>query len=159
LQFGAQSQLFESQRDKVPTNGKLEGVPMSLEKQPGSARLFACVLLVLGLLVGYFGLSANGYLVPACVALVMATLLWFGKAGRLFKAVVLVNLISGTLLLLVLAFGDFLGDQKLNVSGVSLLVSLLTGGPAVALVAPGLLLGLRAGKALNLWFHPDPSAA
>jgi hypothetical protein len=151
LQFGAQSQLFESQRDKVTTNGKLEGVPMSLEKQPGSARLFACVLLVLGLLVGY--------LVPACVALVMATLLWFGKAGRLFKAVVLVNLISGTLLVLVLAFGDFLGDQKLNVSGVSLLVSLLTGGPAVALVAPGLLLGLRAGKALNLWFHPAPSAA
>jgi hypothetical protein len=89
----------------------------------------------------------------------MAGLLWFGKAGRLFKAVTLVNLVSGTLLVLVLAFGDFLGDHKLDVSGVSLLVSLLTGGPAVALVAPGLLLGLRSGKALDRWFNPAPSQA
>jgi hypothetical protein len=132
---------------------------MSIEKRPGSVRLFAISLLVLGLLIGYFGLSANGYLVPALVAFGMAGLLWFGKAGRLFKAVTLVNLVSGTLLVLVLAFGDFLGDHKLDVSGVSLLVSLLTGGPAVALVAPGLLLGLRSGKALDRWFNPAPSQA
>ena len=131
---------------------------MNRENRPGSARLFAVTLIVLGLLIGYFGLSANGYLVPAVVALVMAALLWLGKAGRLFKAVTLINLVSGTLLVLVLAFGDFLGDHKLDVSGVSLLVSLLTGGPAVALVAPGLLLGLRRGKDLDIWFNPAPTA-
>lgn len=127
--------------------------------RPGSARLLALAMLILGLLVGYFGLSANGYLVPAAVAIAMAVLLWLGKARRLFKAVTLVNLASGILLVLVLAFGDFLGDRKLDVSGVSLLVNLLTGGPAVALVAPALLLGLRRGKRLEAWFHAAQAAA
>lgn len=132
---------------------------MTNENRPGSARLLALLLLVLGLLVGYFGLSANGYMVPAVVATLMSALLWFGKAGRLFKALTLLNLISGTLLVLVLAFGDFLGERKLDVSGVSLLVNLLTGGPAVAIVAPALLLGLQPGKPLNGWFNPARSAA
>jgi hypothetical protein len=132
---------------------------MPTPNRPGAARLFAPFILIAGLLTGYFGLSANGYLVPATVALLMAALLWLGKAGRFFKAVTLVSLVSGTLLVLVLAFGDFLGDRKLDVSGVSLLLNLLTGGPAVALVAPALLLGLRPGKPLHTWFNPAASAA
>lgn len=132
---------------------------MQKTDRPGSARILAMVMLILGFLIGYIGLSANGYLVPAATALLMAALLWLGKGGRLFKVVTLVNLLSGTLLVLVLAFGDFLGDHKLDVSGVSLLVNLLTGGPAVALVAPALLLGLRPGKPLHTWFNPAASAA
>ena len=132
---------------------------MQKTERPGSARLLAVLMLILGLLVGWFGLSANGYLVPAAVALLMAALLWLGKAGRLFKAVIAVNLLSGTLLVLVLAFGDFLGDRKLDASGVSLLVNLLTGGPAVGLAAPALLLGLRRGKPLHAWFNPAAIAA
>lgn len=132
---------------------------MQKNYRPGSARLLAIVMLILALMIGYFGLSANGYLVPAATALLMTALLWLGKAGRFFKAVTLVNLVSGTLLVLVLAFGDFLGDRKLDISGVSLLVNLLTGGPAVALVAPALLLGLRPGKPLHTWFNPAASAA
>jgi len=129
------------------------------ENRPGSARLNAVLMVVLALLVGYFGLSANGYLVPAAIALILAALLWLGRAGRLFKAAVLVNLLSGTLLVLVLAFGDFLGDSKLDVSGVSLLVNLLSGGPAVVLLAPALLLGLRPGKPLHAWFNRAAGAA
>jgi hypothetical protein len=132
---------------------------MQKTDRPGAARLLAIVMIILALLIGYAGLSANGYLVPAVVALLMAALLWLGKGGRLFKVVTLVNLVSGTLLVLVLAFGDFLGTRKLDVSGISLLVNLLTGGPAVALVAPGLLLGLRPGKPLHTWFNPAASAA
>jgi hypothetical protein len=132
---------------------------MQTTKRPGSARLLTLILIVLALLVGYVGLSANGYLVPAAVALAMAALLWLGKAGGLFKAVTLINLVSGTLLVLVLAFGDVLGDRKLDVSGISLLVNLLNGGPAVALVAPALLLGLRPGKPLHTWFNPAADAA
>lgn len=132
---------------------------MPTEKRPGSARLNALLMVILALLVGYVGLSANGYLVPAAIALILAVLLWLGRAGRLFKAAVLVNLLSGTLLVLVLAFGDFLGDRKLDVSGVSLLVNLLSGGPAVALLAPALLLGLRRGKPLHVWFNRSAGAA
>ena len=116
---------------------------MPTVKRPGSARLLATAILILGLLIGYLGLSANGYLVPAVVAVLMAALLWLGKAGRLFMVVTLVNLFSGTLLVLVLAFGDVLGTHKLDVSGVSLLINLVTGGPAVALVAPAMAILLR----------------
>lgn len=132
---------------------------MSDRTRPGAARMIALALAAGGLLTGYFGLSANGYLVPAIAALLMALLLWLGKAGRLVKALTLANLASGLLLVLVLAFGDFLGARKLDVSGVSLLLNLLTGGPALGLVAPALLLGLRRGKPLATWFNPAPSAA
>jgi hypothetical protein len=132
---------------------------MPTNDRPGAARLFAPFLLIAGLLTGYFGLSANGYLVPALTVLVMAALLWLGKLGGLFKWVTLVNLVSGLLLVLVLAFGGFLGDRKLDVSGVSLLVNLLAGGPGLALVAPGLLLGLRKGKPLDAWFNRASAAA
>ena len=132
---------------------------MTMPARPASARLLAVLLLILALLIGYVGLSANGYLVPAVAALAMAALLWFGKARRLFKAVTLVNLVSGSLLVLVLAFGDFLGDRKLDVSGVSLLVNLVTGGPAVALIALALLLGLRRGKPLHAWLEQAAAAA
>jgi hypothetical protein len=132
---------------------------MPTNDRPGAARLFAPFLLIAGLLTGYFGLSANGYLVPAVTVLVMAALLWLGKLGGLFKWVTLVNLVSGLLLVLVLAFGGFLGDRKLDVSGVSLLVNLLAGGPGLALVAPGLLLALRKGKPLDAWFNRASAAA
>lgn len=132
---------------------------MQNNDRPSSARRLAIVMVILALMIGYFGLSANGYLVPAATALLMAVLLWLGKGGGLFKAVTLVNLVSGTLLVLVLAFGDFMGGRKLDISGVSLLVNLLTGGPAVALVAPALLLDLRRGKPLQAWFNRTASAA
>jgi len=132
---------------------------MPTENRPGSVRLNALLMVVLALLLGYFGLSANGYLVPAAIAVILAVLLWLGRAGRIFKAAVLVNLMSGTLLVLVLAFGDFLGDSKLDVSGVSLLINLMSGGPAVALLAPALLLGLRRGKPLHAWFNRAAGAA
>ena len=121
--------------------------------------MFAPLMLIGALLTGYFGMSANGYLVPAATLLVLTVLLWLGKAGRLFKAVTLINFTSGALLLLVLASEDFLGERKLDVSGVSLLVNLLTGGPLLGLVAPGLLLGLREGKPLVQWFNPAVAAA
>lgn len=132
---------------------------MQTTDRPGVARLLCLMIVILAALLGYVGLSANGYLVPAAIAAAMAALLWLGKAGRLFKAVTLINLISGTLLVLVLAFGDFLGDRKLDLSGVSLLVNLVTGGPALALPAPVLLLGLRRGKPLHAWFNRSASAA
>jgi hypothetical protein len=132
---------------------------MALSTRPAAARLFAILMLIGASLTGYFGLSANGYLVPAAVLAIMAVLLWLGKAGALFKAVTIANLASGALLVLVLAFGDFLGDRKLDASGVSLLVNLLTGGPMLGLLGPGLLLGLRKGKALTQWSNPVAAAA
>ncbi|MDP3908628.1 hypothetical protein [Novosphingobium sp.] len=132
---------------------------MALPTRPAAAWLFAVLLLIGAGLTAFFGLSANGYLVPAAMLAIMAALLWLGRAGGLFKAVAIINLISGAVLVLTLAFGDVLGDRKLDVSGVALLVNLLTGGPLLGLLAPGLLLGLRTGKALNQWFNPAAIAA
>ena len=114
--------------------------------------VLSAVLAIGALVTGALGLDANGYLVPAAVALVLASLLWLGKGGALVRLVSLINLASGVLLVAVLALGGFLGDRRLDVSGVSLLVNLATGGPALSLVAPGVLLGRRPGKPLSAWF-------
>lgn len=94
----------------------------------------ACVLLLIGgLLTGYFGLSANGYLVPAVTLLITSALLWLGRARALVRWIALLNMGAGLLLVLVLAFGGFLGDHKLDVSAVALLANLLAGGPMMSL--------------------------
>ncbi|MBS0254426.1 MAG: hypothetical protein JSS36_04245 [Proteobacteria bacterium] len=121
-------------------------------KRPGMAALVAGTMAVVALLVGYLGLSAYGYLVPAVVALICAALVWQGRLAGLVRVIALVSMVSGTLLVLVLALGDGLGDRKLDISAVALLVNLATGGPATALVAPLLLLGLRPGRPLATWF-------
>lgn len=120
--------------------------------RPKSAKIHAIVLAIGGLLTGYFGLSANGYLVPAVMLFILAALLWTAKAMNFFKYATLINLLSGLLLVLVLAFGDSLGARKLDVSGVALLTNLFTGGPILSLAALGILTGLRKGKPLALWF-------
>lgn len=117
------------------------------------------LLVALGaLLTGYFGLAAHGYLVPAAVMTLICALLWAGRARTLFTTVLALNLASGALLILVLTFGDRLGAHKLDVSGVALLLNLLSGGPLLGLVAPGMLLGLRQGNALANWFAPRNAA-
>ena len=118
--------------------------------------VLSAVLAIGALVTGALGLDANGYLVPAVVALVLASLLWLGKGGALVRLVSCINLASGVLLVAVLAFGGFLGDRRLDISGVSLLVNLATGGPALSLVAPGVLLGMRPGRPLSAWFGGLP---
>jgi len=100
-----------------------------------------------GLITGYFGLAAYGYLVPALTMLIAAALLWLGRGRALVRWTTLINLVAGLLLVLVLAFGDFLGDRKLDVSGVSLLVNLLTGGPLMGLLALPVLRATRPAVA------------
>lgn len=116
------------------------------------------ILLVLGVTLlavatGILGLDANGYLVPAAVALVVAALVWLGRARPVLAVLTWTNLASGIVLIVVLAAGDGLGDRKLDVSGVALLTNLATGGPAIGLLAPAILLGLRRGKPLRRWFE------
>lgn len=125
---------------------------MSNRTRPASAALLAILALIGGLLTGYVGLSANGYLVPAAIMVLVAALLWLGRMGRAVRAIALINLASGVVLVLVLAFGDFLGDRKLDISGVSLLLNLLAGGPLLGLMAAPLLLALRRGRRLSAWF-------
>lgn len=98
--------------------------------------VLTCSLLLGGAaLTGFVGSYAYGYLVPAATMLAAAALLWSGKLTRLVRWTTLLNLVAGTLLVLVLAFGDFLGAHKLDVSGVSLLANLLAGGPLMSLLA------------------------
>jgi len=127
--------------------------------RPGVVWIFVIAMAAGAFLTGYFGLSANGYLVPALTLLMMAVFLWLGKLGKVIKAITLTNLASGSLLVLVLAGGEFLGDHKLDVSGAALLVNLLCGGPLLSLIAPALLLGLRSGTSLTRWFNAAPLAA
>jgi len=114
-----------------------------MKSRPVVVTVFCVLLGIAGLLTGYFGLSAAGYLVPAAALFLLAALLWFGRAQRVVAGVLTVNLASGLLLVLVLAFGAGLGERKLDVSGVALLVNLLTGGPLLGLIAGPLLVLMR----------------
>lgn len=136
-----------------------EDQDMPNRTRPAAATLLAAFALLGALLTGYFGLSAYGYLVPAATMLVAALLLWLGRLGRLVKAMAVVNLASGVVLVLVLAFGDSLGDRKLDISGVSLLLNLLAGGPLLGLLAAPILWALRRGHKLAVWFAPATASA
>lgn len=120
---------------------------MSVRARPLGAIVLVFLLVAGALLTGWFGLSANGYLVPAAIMLVTALLLWIGRARRFVAGIALVNLASGVLLVLVLAFGGFLGEHKLDVSGVSLLTNLATGGPLLAVLSPLILFSQRRARA------------
>ena len=125
--------------------------------RPASALVCAALLLASALFMALLGWSASAYYVPAMCLALQALLLWSGRAYGLVKGIVLVNLVSGTALILVLWLGDILGARKLDVSGALLLANLLTGGPLMAICGSAMLPGLRRGRRLFQWFNPRPA--
>ena len=125
---------------------------MTASARPFLPRLFATLLLAAALLMGFVGLSAPGYLVPAACLLLETALVWTGRGRRLLAALLLANVASGIVVILVLWLGDMLGERKLDVSGVALLVNLATGGPLAGFFGWPLLALLRFGPVPE-WFR------
>jgi len=107
----------------------------------------------LALATAAVGILAFGYLIPALCLVLAAALLWFGKGGGLLKALSLVNLLSGAVLILALAVGGAFGMRKLDLSGAALVANLFTGGPGMGLIAFPLLSAMRPGRRLANWFR------
>lgn len=120
--------------------------------RPRIVTVFTLLLLIGGLLTFYAGLSAAGFLVPAATMLLAAGLLGAGRGEPLLAAILHTNLLSGLVLVLVLAFGDGLGSHKLDVSGVALLLNNLAGGPMMSLVGLPLQITRLLGRSLHAWF-------
>lgn len=120
--------------------------------RPFNATLFAGLLALSAVVMIWVGSMAAGYYIPAIALLVEAALLWLGKGKRLFEAVLLINQITGLVLILDLWLGGGLGDLKLDISGVMLLTNLAFGGPLLSLLAVPLLALLRFGQATPAWF-------
>lgn len=125
--------------------------------RPGAVKAAVGVLVASALLMAALGWSASAYYVPALCLLLQALLLWFGRGYRLFKWILLVNQVSGLLLILVLWLGDGLGTTKLDIAGVMLLLHLLCGGPLMAIWGGAILPALRRGKRLFQWFNAQPA--
>lgn len=125
---------------------------MNPSLRPSQAKVFVYLMVISAAVMAMLGWSASAYYVPAACLLVQAFLLWRGAALGLFRWILLLNQISGLVLILVLWLGDGLGNAKLDISGVSLLVNLLCGGPLMAILAIGLLPALHKGKPLAQWF-------
>jgi hypothetical protein len=130
-------------------------ISMNSSLRPTQAKVFVTLMLVSAAVMAMLGWSASAYYFPAACLLVQAFLLWRGAAFGLFRGILLINQISGLVLILVLWLGDGLGNVKLDISGVSLLVNLLCGGPLMAILAIGLLPALHKGKPLAQWFNPQ----
>jgi hypothetical protein len=126
---------------------------MTLSARPLQVTLYASLLLTSGFFMAFMGLSASGYFVPAACLLLQAVLLWRGCAFKFFEWVMLINQFTGLVLILMLWLGDGLGDLKLDIAGVMLLLNLLCGGPLMSLLAIAILGSLRFSKPLPEWFQ------
>jgi hypothetical protein len=118
-------------------------------------KVHVALLLISAAVMALLGWSASAYYVPALCLLLQAVLLWGGKGFGLFKWIVILNQVSGLVLILVLWLGDGLGDTKLDIAGVMLLTNLLCGGPLLSILAVAILPALHRGKRLFAWFHPQ----
>lgn len=127
---------------------------MNENPRPTPVKIYAVLLLASAVVMALLGWSASAYYVPAACLLLQALLLWRGRAFGLFKWIVLVNQLSGLILILVLWLGDGLGDTKLDIAGVMLLANLLCGGPLLSILAVAIMPSLHRGRRLFNWFHP-----
>jgi hypothetical protein len=127
--------------------------------RPASVWVFTLLLVASGLFMALLGWSASAYYVPAMCLALLAFLLWSGRAGGLFKWLLVLNQVAGLVLILALWLGDRigLGHAKLDVSGVALIVNLLCGGPLAAILGALMLPGLRRGRRLSSWFAARPA--
>lgn len=121
--------------------------------RPLQAKLYAALLLASGFFMAFLGLSASGYFVPAACLLLQALLIWRGQALKLFEWIMIGNQITGLALILLLWLGDGLGDLKLDLAGVMLLLNLLCGGPLMSVLSIALLGSLHFGKQITEWFR------
>ncbi len=126
---------------------------MHASARPFLAQIFVLLLVASGLFMAWLGLSAAGYFVPALCLLLQALLLWLGRGLSAFTGIMLVNQAAGLVLILVLWLGDGLGHAKLDISGVSLLLNLLCGGPLMSVLAIPLLALLHFDAKLPAWFQ------
>jgi hypothetical protein len=127
--------------------------------RPTQVRVYSLLLVLSGIFMALLGWSASAYYVPAMCLGLLALLLWSGRAGPLFKWVLVLNQVAGLVLILALWLGDRigLGHAKLDISGVALLVNLLCGGPLAAILGALMLPGLRSGRRLFNWFGARPA--
>ena len=120
--------------------------------RPAQARVLSLLLLLGGLFCALLGWSASAYYYTAGVLVLLALLLWSGRAAPLVRWVLVLNVVAGLVLVLVLWLGDPLGRAKLDVSGAAFLVNHFLGGPVASLLAGAILYGLRPGRPLAAWF-------
>jgi hypothetical protein len=118
------------------------------------ATLMSALLAASGLFMFWLGTMASAYFVPGLCLLLLAALLWTGRALALFKSVLLLNQLSAVLLLVLLLTGvaEWLRLPKLDLAGVNLLLNLLTGGPLAGVLSVPLLLSLHFKRTLHDWF-------
>ncbi len=127
--------------------------------RPASVWLFSLLLAASCVFMALLGWSASAYYVPAMCLALLAFLLWSGRAGGLFKWLLVLNQVAGLVLILTLWLGDRigLGHAKLDISGIALIVNLLCGGPLAAVIGALILPGLRRGRRLFDWFGARPA--
>ena len=120
--------------------------------RPAQVRVLSLLLLISGLFCALLGWSASAYYYTAGSLVLLALLVWAGRAASLVRWVLVLNVVAGLVLVLVLWLGDGLGHAKLDVSGVAFLVNHFLGGPFASLLAGAILYGLRPGRPLAAWF-------
>jgi hypothetical protein len=122
---------------------------------PASVKSYCALLIGCAFFMALLGWSASGYYVTALYLALQALLLWRARGHAFFKGTIVINQISGLVLILVLWLGDGLGPTKLDISGAMLLLNVLCGGPLMGILAVPLMHSMKKGHRLYQWFHPN----
>ena len=126
--------------------------------RPKSVSVLTALLLTSAAIMAVIGWAAHAYYVSALCLALQAVLLRTGRGLALFRSILIVNQVSGLVLVLVLWLGDALGNAKLDVTGVMLIVNVLTGGPLMSILGMAIMPVLRQGKRASAWFRPGEAA-
>lgn len=121
--------------------------------RPAQVSIYALLLAMSGFFMAFLGTMAAGYYVPAICLLLQAALVWSGRGFRVFEWVMLLNQISGLVMIVVLWLGDGLDTVKHDIAGTMLLLNLLLGGPLMSVLAIPILGSLHFSRVLPDWFH------
>ena len=127
--------------------------------RPTQATIFSILALLVAIFALYLGTMAYSFAVMAVSILLSAFWLWTGRSLKPFKAVLVLNQVTGIALIALIAYRKIVlpyEDFTLTLSGIALVGNVLVGGPLLALIAIPLLPKLSNGKPLGDWFNTQP---
>lgn len=127
---------------------------MNIENRPAQASVFSALFLAAALFMIYLGTMASAYYVTAISLFIGAFCLWTAWRPGLFKAILVLNQITATTLIVIIVYRKLAlptEELTLSISGLALIGNIFVGGPLLSILSIPVLGLLSYRKALHEW--------
>jgi hypothetical protein len=127
---------------------------MNSHQRPTQVSVFSALLLTSAVFAVYLGTMASAYYVMSAGLFFTAYSLWNAWNPKAFKVLVIINQLSGLVLILAISWRRLAQpdeDLTLSISGVALIVNVFFGGPFLGILGVPLLGLLNFGTILPSW--------